>query len=196
MNDYEVRWVVGIPRSGKTYQSIAQAKAVARRRRVPLIFVDSGEVRQFASLPRYGIEDLCRAVWEPPRVEHARFVPENPEEMARLCEAIRHGRDAVVLIDEAAFWFGSHTASGSPLLRLLRSTQHSRTDIFLTTQHLSGDVPAAALSCTSELIVFRCNAPRVLDVLEREYGLDRRQVANLEPLEFIRHRLGFDERLR
>ncbi len=186
-------WYVGLPKSGKTSLALNNALASARSSGVPLILIDSGEVTQFEKLPRYSVSDVIEACWAEPRCQVAHFVPRSREELWSLCRAIRKGKNVVVLVDEAAFWLGGHTSSSDELLRLLRSTQHSQTELHLTTQHLSGDVPSAALSCTSDLFVFKASSPRVLDVLEKDYGIPRERVSALGQLEFLKHRIGFEQ---
>lgn len=100
------------------------------------------------------------------------------------------GRDVALLVDEAHYWLSSGSRA-STLLRLLRATQHTRANVFLTTQYLGTDVPQSAFACATELWVFRTYAPRSLETLRREYGIDPAVVRTLPQGGFVRVRTAF-----
>ena len=187
----EVAWIVGCPQSGKTTLAVSLAARLSRERRVPVLVVDSAEVHNLASVPRASIKEAIRACWESPR-GNARLVPRDLREMNRICSVVRAGGNIVLLVDEANFWLSAQSGVSGDLTRLMRATQHAQVDVILTTQHLTGDVPQVALSCTSALYVFRCTAPRVLQTLEREFGMDRAAIASLPQFSYIPQRIGFE----
>lgn len=125
------------------------------------------------------------------REPFAVFSPSSMDELDETIRALRAGKDVVLLVDEAHTFLSAQSGSSSELIHTLREGQHARADTFLVTQHLSGDVPQSALSCTNNLHVFRCVAPRVLHLLEREWGVARERVANLPPFRFLTLRIGF-----
>lgn len=193
-NLYSVSWVVGIPQSGKTTLAVARAIARARERRVPLLAVDPARVAQIRGFDRAGSAAQALEALYAPRSSTEPFVaytPSGVEDLDALMSGARAGKDLVVLVDEAHYFLSAQSGSSAELVHCMREAQHSRTDLFLTTQHLSGDIPQSALSCTSRLHVFRCSAPRVLQLLEREFGLPRARVARLERFRFLTATIGF-----
>lgn len=161
-----VAWYVGAPQTGKTTAACVHARQWASELGRPILVVDSMGTRDFANLRHYDdLTELVEAVWT--RGESAAIQPAQVADVDRVCNAARAGGDVVVLVDEAHFW----TRASNPLLRLMRGTQHSRTRVLCTTQHLSGDVPQAALACDPDLFVFRTSSPRSLERLEREFGV-------------------------
>ncbi len=120
-----------------------------------------------------------------------RFVPHSLEDLDSLLRGLRAGKRIVILVDEAHYWLSAQSGSSTELVHLMRESQHAQADVFLTTQHLSGDVPQSALSCTSRLLVFRCTAPRVLQVLEREFGIGRARASSLRQFHYLEKRIGF-----
>jgi len=72
----------------------------------------------------------------------------------------------------------------------MRTHRHARANVFLTAQHLTGDIPQEALSCAPEIYCFRCVSPAVLARLEAE-GIDAEAVKVLPTREYIRHYNGF-----
>lgn len=189
---YGVRWVVGAPQSGKTTLARHLAAQLRKERNVPVVVLDSQQVHNFADLPERQLSDLAGTVWKEPRAS-VRVVPRDLADVERICGAIRRARDVVLLVDEAHYWLSAQSGSSAELVGLMRATQHARADLILTTQHLTGDVPQAALSCTTEIYAFRCTSPRVLKCLETDFGLDRRQVAQLPRFQCMRKVIGFDD---
>lgn len=187
-------WAVGVPQSGKTTLALSLGWQLCERWRVPMLVLDSAEVRQLAGVEEASsTQDAIARVWGRPR-SSVRFVPTDREEVDRLCVAANRGRDFVLIVDEAHYWISSSSSRTSNLLlRLMRATQHARVRIFLTTHHLSGDVPQAALSCSPELYLFRCVSPAVLEFLERQYGLQPSRLASLPRGAFLRVSTAFED---
>lgn len=171
---------------------MARALTCARERACPLLAIDPARVAQLAgfsraSSPREAIETLYSS-----RAARVAFTPGDLGELDQLLRATRAGKGLVLLVDEAHYFLSAQSGSSSELVHTLREGQHARTDTFLTTQHLSGDVPQSAISCTSTLHVFRCTAPRVLRLLESEWNIPRARVARLPRFRFLTLRIGFD----
>jgi hypothetical protein len=178
------RWYVGIPGAGKTTLARRHACELAAAERKPIVFVDSAGVANFEDVQHArSLKDLVRLVWIDG--QHAAWIPSSSEDVEQLVGQVAARGSVVLLVDEAAFWLSSSRGRGGGLLRLMRAHRHARVHLLLTTQHLSGDVPQEALSCAPDLYVFRCTSPAVLDRLEREYGVNRREVSCLTRGEFL-----------
>jgi hypothetical protein len=186
----EVVWIIGIPQSGKTTLAVSRAVACARERRVPLFAIDGANVAQLRGFPlRSSVLEALDAGFA--RGEDSRVRPSSRDELDALLRGIRAGKRAVVLVDEAHRWLSAQSGSSGELLHLMRETQHAQVDLFATTHHLTGDVPQAAISCTSRVLVFRCIAKAVLDRLESEWSLPRRTVSTLPQFHYLEHVTGF-----
>lgn len=186
-----VAWYVGIPEAGKTTLAVHDACSAAATNGWPLVVLDTAGVDQLAHVPAArSVAELERQVWT--EGVHARFVPDDQEDVDLVCDLVLARRRVNLLVDEAADWLDAHRGKHSPLMRLLRRHRHARARVFLTTQHLSADVPQTALSCAPQLYVFRCVAPAVLDRLQRDYNLDPAIVANLPQGSYLRVSTGFD----
>lgn len=122
--------------------------------------------------------------------EHAAYIPPGIDEVNALLRACLDPGRVNLWIDEAHTWLTARRGVDGPLLRLMRTHRHARVNLFLTAQHLTGDVPQEALSCAPAIYCFRCTAPAVLERLERE-GIDSEAVRILPKYEFIRHYNGF-----
>jgi hypothetical protein len=188
---YGVRWIVGCPQSGKTTLARWLAGELSRARGVPVLVIDPAKVWNLADQREYEIEEAVGALWKEPRAS-ARIVPRGLADVDRMCRAIRAGKDVVLLVDEAHFWLSAQSGSSPQLVALMRATQHARADLILTTHHLTGDVPQSALSCTTEIYAFRNVAPRVLECLDRSFGLPADRVRALPQFRWMRARLGFE----
>lgn len=185
-----VRWYVGVPASGKTTLAAAQAAELVAATGWPVLAIDSAGVAQLGQVPHVtSVEAVLDHAWT--RRQHVAFIPRDEDQVTEIVQAVLARGRVILLVDEAAFWIDARKGSGSPLLRLMRAHRHARVFLLLTTQHFSGDVSQQALSCAPTLYVFRCTSPAVLDRLEREYGLDRRAIANLGQGQFIKVESGF-----
>jgi len=187
---FEVCWVIGIPQSGKTTLAVSRAVAKARERGVPLFAIDGANVAQLRGFPaRSSVLEAIEASFG--RGEDSRVRPRTLEELDALLRGIRAGKRAVVLVDEAHRWLSAQSGSSGELLALMRETQHSEVDLFCTTQHLTGDVPQAAISCTARVLVFRNVAEVVLERCDKSWKLPRETVANLPQFHYLERVIGF-----
>lgn len=186
-----VAWIVGCPQSGKTTLARWEASRLSRERGWPVLVIDAASVHNLADVPSATVDEAISALWKEPRGS-ARIAPRSLEEVDRACRAVRAGKRVVLLVDEAHYFLSAQSGVSSELLRLMRATQHAQAEVLLTTHHLTGDVPQSALSCTSRLLVFRCTSPRVLRVLETEFGFPRQEVRELPQYHYRVRSLGFD----
>jgi hypothetical protein len=151
--------------------------------------IDSTGVDQLAGVRHArNVREAIEWVWG--GGENAAYLPTSIEEVDQLARACLDPGEVNLLIDEAHSWLTARRGTDGPLLKLMRAHRHSRARIFLTTQHLTGDIPQEALSCAPRLFVFRCSAPAVLERLRRE-GIDEERVSNLPQFEFVEHYAGF-----
>lgn len=182
---------MGVPSCGKTTLAIAKANLIHAQTGKPVCIIDTAEVAQVAGIPKLTTDtEVTRSLWENPR-GHCRIVPQTTDELEHWCKVLRKGKDVVLLLDESHVWLDAHGSRVPSLLRLMRSTQHCRVDVVATTHHLTGDVSQLALTCATEIYVFRCVSPRTLDVLESEFRLPREAISSLGQGEFATVRLGF-----
>jgi hypothetical protein len=154
--------------------------------RYPALVVDSVGDPAFADVAEAGcIEQLVDQVWKHRR--HARYVPrEDPaDDMERIARACIAGHCCHLVIDESAYYLDCSRGRGGALERLLRIYRHCDVTIQATTQHFSGDVSQAALSCSPRLFVFRTASTAALDALERHFQLDRATVQGLPNRKFL-----------
>lgn len=183
-------WFVGIPRAGKTRLAHARLIQQCKASRWPGLVVDSQGVGNFERWPHAASWAEAEAsIWGARR--SIAWIPEDAEQMELCVRAVLARGRVNLLIDEAAYWLSANRGRGGALLRLLRAYRHAPASVFLTTQHLSGDVPQEALSCAPRLHVFRCVAPAVLDRLEREYNAPRERVSTLPQGSYITIESGF-----
>lgn len=185
-------WYFGIPGAGKTTLSTLHAAELVRVRRWPVLCVNTIGASQLSSIPH---SNSCAAAARRVYVEkqHASCQPRCQEEFDELVElAIEHGR-TTLLVDEAASWIDAHDRH-SPLLRAMRGRRHFDVALLLTTQHMSGDCPQEALSCSPTLYVFNCDSPAVLERMKRDYGIPKELIAQLPQGSFLRIKRGFPER--
>lgn len=155
----------------------------------PALLIDSIGEEQVRDVPHArSVREAIEWVWG--AGEKAAYVPKDVEEVNALVRACLEPGRVNLWVDEAHTWLSARRGVDGPLLRLMRTHRHARANVFLTAQHLTGDVPQEALSCAPELYVFRCTAPAVLERLERE-GLDPQAVRALPAREWIRHYAGF-----
>ncbi len=157
---------------------------------MPLLVLDPAGVAQARGFP------LCATVAEAVAALYrerrsVRFRPRELEDLERILRAVRAGRNVVVLLDEAHTFLSARDGCSGELLGLMRETQHARVDLFCTTQHLTGDVPQAAISCTSRVLAFRCTAKVVLDRLATEWGQDPARVRSLPQFHYLEIPIGF-----
>lgn len=188
-------YYVGAPASGKTTLARAHAIEAHLENRWPVLVIDSegaAQLRGFAKVQ--SVEQAIERVWG--QGLSCSFRPDDANQVERLLAAVHRPGRVNLLVDEVHLWLSSRSAVTDPLLRLMRAHRHSKVRIFLTTQHLSGDVPQAALSCAPVLHVFRCTGPATLDRLEKQFGIDPRIVRNLRQLQYLRHYEGFETVLR
>lgn len=187
----KMHWYVGIPGSGKTFLAFQHAKEDSVITKRPILVINSAKTRDFDLPMVNGPAEAIRMIWQ--QKKSCQIYPEDIDDVEVLVRpALEVGRIHLV-IDEVHYWIKARSVTAdSPLTRLSRAYRHADTAVYLTTQHFSGDIPSEMVSCAPEFYVFRCTAPAVLDRLEREHGLDRAIVRQLEPRRFLMLYEGFN----
>jgi hypothetical protein len=184
-----VRWYVGIPDSGKTTLAKRHLAELVEENGNPALILDSSSVDQLADVRHArSIRECIEWVWG--AGHHAAYLPNDAEEVDRLARACIDPGNVNLLIDEAHHWLTSRRGTDGPLLKLMRAHRHARANVLCTTQHLTGDIPHAAISCAPRLYVFRCVDEAVLDCLKKQ-GLDPEQAKGLAQFQHVEHYQGF-----
>ncbi len=190
MSDAHARWYFGCPLAGKTLLASIHFQAKVIERQVPGIIIDSEGASNFQDVAHAGsVDELVERVWT--RGETLAFIPDDQAQVDRISEACRFPGEVVLFVDEASHWLSRGRGTGTPLLRLLRTCRHRGTDVYLTTQHLSGDTPAEALALAPELFIFRTTSWPALERLQAQYRLDPDALQLLPELTYIRVSAGF-----
>ena len=185
-----VSWYVGIPASGKTTLAGHHAADFVARSGWPCIVVDTEGAAQADIAQRAAsLSDVIELAWG--ERQSCAWQPDDLREVVALAHAAREAGQVALLIDEAACYVTSRRGREGPILRLMRAHRHAQVRLYLTTQHLSGDVPQEAISCAPDLFVFRNEARVVLDRLEADYNLPRDVVSKLPQGAYLHKRLGF-----
>lgn len=185
-----VAWYVGCPASGKTTLARAHAIRASAENHWPVLVIDSESVQQLAGFARArSVKAAIQSIWT--RRESCAFMPHSSKQIEQLLRSCHSPGRVNLLVDEAHLWLSARSPVTATLLRLMRAHRHSKLRLFLTTQHLSGDVPQAALACSPRLFVFRCTSPATLDRLEREFGMDRLRISELPQWNYLQHFAGF-----
>jgi len=188
----KVAWYVGVPGSGKTILATQEALADVAATGRPLIVIDPEGVY------KPGADEMSRKtipVIEPMTSRQAvtemyqsgkfvRVIPEDEEDVAWLCRALKGGMNAVVIIDEASYYTRSSSIVPD-LAKLLRVRRHVNVSIYATTQYV-GDLAPVALQCATDIVAFRTTSQRGLDRLSVEYRLNPDELQALEVGQFKR----------
>ena len=188
-----IAYYIGAPASGKTTLARAHAIEAQRENRWPILVIDTEGVAQLRGFQHVrSVREAIESLWGRPR-RNAALRPRGPEEVEAILAAVHRCGRVNVLVDEVHLWLTSRSAVTDPLLRLMRAHRHVKLRLFLTTQHLSGDIPQAALSCAPVLHVFRCTSPATLERLERHWDIRPELVRTLPQFQYVRHFDGFDK---
>jgi DNA helicase HerA-like ATPase len=180
-------WFLGVTGGGKTYLANELARAEAARNGFPLLIFDPTHDEKFADVPRAEtVHDVVARVFA--RGDHCATTIDDELQADAIFAAVLKCGHVNLIVDEAPDYIHGKKC---PLVRILRQHRHLHSSVFLTTQHLTGDVPAAAIACGPVLYVFRTTSKPALDRLESEYGLDRERARTLGEGEHVELRTGF-----
>lgn len=174
--DLGVFWYVGAPTAGKTTLALHNLRHDILETRRPALVVDSQSVGTLAHVPHVAtVREAITKVWK--EGTHAAIVPESVEQVSALAGACRRGKRVHILIDEARYWMNAHSITPE-LSRLMRVWQHSEITVHLTSQRLE-DIHQDAIACTTRLYAFRCVAPRTLERLQKDFGMNPDEISQL-----------------
>lgn len=193
---FGTRWYIACPEAGKTLLATQHAALLTLERRHPCLVIDTEEVGNFASMRHARTaEEAIDAVWR--RGETIAYTPSGVDDdaeradMETIARAVKERRRVVLLVDEASVWLSRSTGRGTTLLRVMRTARHKGCDVLLTTQHLTGDVPAEAFACAPIVYVGRTTAWPALERLKLQYRLDPDTVQKLPQFQFLVLNPGF-----
>jgi hypothetical protein len=154
----------------------------------PVLAVDPARVPQWADLAH--APDVATAIkWVWGEGKHTAYTARDPEDVDKLSAAAREGKDVVFVVDEYRPYGSAHSAPMG-LLVLCREHRHSRADVLLGSQKIT-DMSSEILSAADVVHHGRVGAPRILEYLRTEYGLDVAKVAALGRGEWIETKMGF-----
>jgi len=180
--------ICGCPGSGKTTKALEIAREEVGRLGFPLLALDPGRVKQLEDIPEAeNIRELVYAVWD--RGVHTRYCPESDAEWDKVWSLLRKLGRCIVLVDEARYFMSAHRLS-LPAVLATRILRHLKVSVILTTQSY-GDIPRGIASVAGELYVYRCTAPRDLERLKEDHGLDPAEVAALPQYQAKYVKVGF-----
>lgn len=193
---YSIRWFVGKPKSGKTTLALIESVRLSRESGNPLLVIDSDHVPQLSGVPHVAsVDQAIQRVWGDRATcayTPTDIGPRGYREVAALCRAVLEGKDVCLLIDEAHNWLVAQSGSSADLVSLMRKAQHARMHALLSTQHLTGDVPQAARTCTDHAYIFRNDSEPVLKTLAKPpFEIPPRVVLALPQFGFVHRAFGF-----
>jgi hypothetical protein len=164
----------------------------AAERGVPAVLIDSEGVvgrDKFDADTVRTFEELIDGIWKQGR--HVRFHPSGAQDVARLAEILRCGKDCVLLVDEISYW-GRGSAPVPELARLYRIHRHSRLDLYATSQY-PGDISPLIWNIRSDTFVFRNDSLRALERLSEELRLtdeEEEAISVLPNLKYLHFKTG------
>ena len=167
---------IGTTGSGKSTRAFADIAQDVKENGFPALIIDSQGVAPLAGVTHFDTwQETAKAVWK--NKKNAAFIPSQLEEVKSIFHVARTLKNVNILLDEAAFWINAkHVAR--PIELAFRTHLHTGLVIRGTSQHASDLSPLVYQTLTG-LYVFRCTSPRVLDRLQKEYGIDREKIQNL-----------------
>jgi hypothetical protein len=187
-----VAYYVGTTGTGKTTLMCSHGLAKAAERGVPAILIDSEGVvgrDKFDADTARTLEEVIDAIWK--RGRHIRYHPSGAQDVARLAEVLRCGKDCVLLVDEISYW-GRGANPVPELARLYRIHRHSRLDLYATSQY-PGDISPLIWNIRSDTYVFRNDSLRALERLSEELRLtdeEEESISQLPNLKYLHFQTG------
>ncbi len=180
--------IVGCPGSGKSTLARRLAAEECSGDGRPIIVVDPARVDTFADMHHAAnLRELAYRVWQ--RGEHTAWSPERQEDFDRLFQLIRKLGSVILVVDELRF-FASNQSLSLPAVMVTRILRHLNVSIYGVSQSY-GDLSRQLTSIASEIIVFRCTAPRDLERLKEDHGLSPEKIAALPQYVPERVKVGF-----
>lgn len=187
-----VAYYVGTTGTGKTTLMCEHGLKKAAERGVPAILIDSEGVvgrDKFDAETARSFEELIDGVWK--RGRHIRYHPAGAQDVARLAEIVRCGKECVLLVDEISYW-GRGASPVPELARLYRIHRHSRLDLYATSQY-PGDISPLIWNIRSDTYVFRNDSLRALERLSEELRLTEEEeeaISTLPNLKYLHFQTG------
>jgi hypothetical protein len=156
-----------------------------------LLVLDSAAALNFRSWSRIPSAAHLSVAWQPG--ERA-WTPRDADEVDAFAESvIRVRKTLVIVVDESGYWINSSRGRGGGLERLYRTARHPDAYVALTTQHSSGDIPRAVISCRPSVYVYSTRPPGSkpgavpvsLGAIGAVYGIADAEADALPPHQFI-----------
>lgn len=156
-----VNLYIGTTGTGKTFAALEDL----RQLKMPRAILDLGGSALLARIPRAVSPKALR--------EEGRWTPETADELEAILDGLYKRGNVAVLVDDAA-------ALRAPMLgKLCRLWRARNLRLFITTQHVSGDVEQAIMACDPLIHAFRTTSPRSLEWLQKWHRVEPEEVARL-----------------
>ncbi len=156
-----VNLYIGTTGTGKTFAALEDL----RQLQMPRAILDLGGSALLAKIPKAASPKVLR--------EEGRWTPETAEELEAILDALYKRGNVAILVDDAA-------ALRAPLIgKLCRLWRARNLRLFITTQHVSGDIEQAIMACDPLIHAFRTTSPRSLEWLKKWHELEASEVAQL-----------------
>lgn len=188
--DYGVHIFHGCPGCGKTEAALGMCLRARKSQPTPaMLIIDPQRAYNFANFA----ETTPKLIWDEIYTKRLirKITPSNEDEfdwiMRGVCGALT---DTLVIIDEMRHYANSHYVSRNFSLAC-RQYRHCKLGLYLTTQHLS-DIHAEITSCRTRIYHYKSDSPRILDRVEREYGIARERIVKLGVGQCIIQSGGFE----
>lgn len=189
-----VHLAVGMAASGKTHLLLYLIEDARAGNGWPTLLIDSSGVENITHWNHAdSVDEAIRRVWV--RGEDCAFKPSREQDVLKLVDASVAAGCVNLAIDESHHWLNARTWGDHPIIRAARMHRHAGgpgrgMTLIMTSQHFTGDVPAALVSCGVTWYVFRSTAPAALSRLAG-MGLDPDVIKGLPQGRFVRHRDSF-----
>lgn len=173
-----IYFYIGTTGSGKTTRAFADISQAIKDNGNPGLIINSQGVAPLAGVTHYDTwQEVARAVWNDKKRKNAAFIPSHSREVENIFHLARTLKNVNILFDEAAFFVSARHVP-KPIELAFRTHLHTGLNIYGTSQHASDLSPLVYQTLTG-LYVFRCTSPRVLERINKEYGIDIEKVKNL-----------------
>lgn len=184
---------VGTTGTGKTYLAWKLLKRLRRRRHIPCLLIDSAGAENFRSEPHARTLQEVAFQLNDPEKGIVYWTPENVLEVdafiAQLLLLAKQGKGVPIgiMIDEVSFW--TVESRSKELRKLCRLWRHVEATLFITSQHVSGDLGQVMLACNPLLFLFQTTSPTSVEWIEKNCRISEELTRSIPLRHWIEVRL-------